>query len=262
MPLPELSRRRVLTSSAWAVPAVTVASAAPAFAGSGATPLVDYVLDWPGSGYQYDSARAAYVAYAVPLVADPAHERVLVTIRSSFAGGMEAHDHDGFSNMTISSATVGGLGVRGLTLAQRQSGSSYPLFNDRHQKLEFSFDRSVSNLRVPVADVDAEGPLDTGSSYFSDLVWVGGDQTAPGWRWQSGIASMVGAHGSTPVALNSRESVAEGTAGQQGNDVALAPGDVAGFVLLYANQSYSVPAGVSGQHIHIAPLTFRAPATA
>jgi hypothetical protein len=67
----EPSRRAMLAARAWAVPAVAVASAAPAFAGSGGVTSVTYLLGWVSSGLRFDAASNAYMASASALAHMP-----------------------------------------------------------------------------------------------------------------------------------------------------------------------------------------------
>lgn len=164
------SRRSVLRASAWSVPAIAVASAAPAFAASSCVD-VDYAFSWSGAGWNYtpssiwspngagsgiDTATPNTGALPPGQVVDP----LTLTVSNAFAGRMTGTEAgDGARNMRLSPFNVGALGHPGLTLLQRVNnnnslGNSSAARRQHHQTMTFTFSRPVSNLSFTVTDID------------------------------------------------------------------------------------------------------------
>lgn len=164
------SRRGVLGAATWSVPALTLASAAPAFATSlraGCQPMT-YQLTWGQRGawtYQASSSspgNGTGTILATP-ASQPAPGQVMdalpVVFTNTFHGRMVRRgDLTTEGNMVVTSAQVGGTGSRGLEMWQGLSNTSArsasAVYQDR-QVITFDFGRPVTNLSFTITDVDA-----------------------------------------------------------------------------------------------------------
>lgn len=179
------SRRAVLAASAWSVPTVLVASAAPAFAAS--CKVIPYTMNWGGSGWTYvptnsgspyaagtgtGTATATTTGMTPGQLADI--QPLIVTGTSNvptsgsdnlMRGLNTTYNHDNnnstpnlvIQNMRVSSFNVGNSGAPGLTLAQDADGNVGNNSNARrphHQQITLSFNRPVSNLAFTLSDLD------------------------------------------------------------------------------------------------------------
>ncbi|WP_110241362.1 hypothetical protein [Nocardioides gilvus] len=184
MSSPTPSRRGLIAASAWTVPAVVLASSAPAFAGSGKVcgPLT-YGVTWKSPNYAFtpNSAGVPNGAGQGRVVANPLggvvpanlardREALLVTVTNKLNGGRVrgASASDGAANMRVSPFGVGGLGVSGLTVMQDfASNVALPTPRSAHgQTLTLQFSRPVKNLRFTITDIDSS------SGQYRDRVWV------------------------------------------------------------------------------------------
>lgn len=173
MSSPTPSRRALLTASAWTVPAVVLATSAPAFATSGDAPLrcedASYFYNWAGSGWTYQSTQAvtagtrAGVGFGYAGVVNaPApgvsSDPVKVTVANSFSGSMVGLVNSSGKNMVVPTHHVGGLETRGLELYQGIStGKARSVGAERRldsQTLKVTFDRPVSNVSFSITDID------------------------------------------------------------------------------------------------------------
>lgn len=180
MSVPTPSRRSLLAASAWSVPAVVVASAAPAFATSPA-PIadcdVDYSLRWANFNAQTGVVVAQSVTGAAPLT---------LSVTNQFRGNMTAasavENRQTYQNLRVSPVAVGGL-TRGLTLMQRIS-NGMPASSRRanRQEVTFRFSRPVKGLSFSVTDIDSLMP-GGGSQQYRDQVEITG---APAAEFGSG----------------------------------------------------------------------------
>ncbi|GGD26255.1 hypothetical protein [Nocardioides daphniae] len=190
------SRRGLLTASAWAVPAIMVSSASPAFAGSGVVPPptsscreIDYTFSWQASGYSfvptsssslYGVGKGSAPATRVPNQSlTPAEVAAItpltVTASNSFTGNRMRGRlaSDGAANMRVSPFNVGGLQARGLTLLQdlttnNSLGNNAATRAGHAQVLKLEFSRPVKNLRFTITDIDST------SGQYRDRVSVSG----------------------------------------------------------------------------------------
>lgn len=183
------SRRHVLKAGAWSVPAVVLASAAPAYAtsqASGAMPMPapapapmpkcvnhPHLLTWSTAALAGSGGPRTAVARAIaPVPSGSKVEDVRVTLVSAFEGSMRALSGTSGTNMTVSKDRVGGLGAPGLMLYQENSSSrARTRAGDRHldaQVLQVVFDRQVSNLSFTVTDIDST------AGQFADRVSITG----------------------------------------------------------------------------------------
>lgn len=169
------SRRGLLAASAWSVPAVVVATSAPAFATSNkARPATcveaDYLYNWVGSTWTYASTTTGvvpgtgagvgfgYADVVSALAQGTRQERVKVTVTNDFTGNTQGLVNNAGKNMVVPEHEVGGLGHRGLELYQGNSSGKAQSNPDRRrtdsQIIQVSFDRPVSDLTFTIADID------------------------------------------------------------------------------------------------------------
>lgn len=160
------SRRHVLKAGAWAVPAVVVASAAPAYATSTGTDVsaphcvpTPYELSWSSASWQTaggaGAAASSGIAMARALVDRANNPDVTVQVSRSFSGGMQAHGDSGTgNNLQISPSNVGGTGSRGLTLYQRYPSSARGAGAGAAQTVVFTFGQNVKELAFTITDID------------------------------------------------------------------------------------------------------------
>lgn len=149
MSVPAPSRRGLLAATAWSVPTVLVASAAPAFATSGPVCQTAYHrVSWVRANYP--QPVSSMTAVGTPATA----AAVAVTFESTLSGMSAFTDSsDSTANMTVSPYDVGGLGERGLTL-QQQLPSGTRSTRGRYQQVLFQFTRPVKGLSFTITDID------------------------------------------------------------------------------------------------------------
>lgn len=201
------SRRGLLAASAWSVPAVVVASSAPAFATTTSVPAAcveaDYLYNWVGSTWTYTSNNSKVVAgsgagvgfgYASVVSTLPQgarHDPVKVTLTNNFSGNTVGLVNDAGKNMVVPAHVVGGLDHRGLELYQGISTSvARKKPEDRpkdHQIIEVTFDRAVSGLSFTITDIDFN------TNQYADRVELSGSYTAK--RAQEGKTHTVSGAG-------------------------------------------------------------------
>jgi hypothetical protein len=142
--VPVPTRRTVVRSAAWAVPAVAVVSAAPAFAASNCTTysvtnfgLTNGVLSNNG-----DTWTGTHVVAGQP--------SIWMQVSSTRTGSMQAYtEHFG----TVSNA--GGTGRPGLRLHQRRATANVGSAQAAHAGVyTVTFERPVTNLVVTLTDID------------------------------------------------------------------------------------------------------------
>lgn len=173
------SRRGLITASAWTVPAVVLASSAPAFANSqeasSPSPMcaaITYVANWTSQNYNFQpsSASAPYGVGTGTVTATPAGGMVptgmrtavqpmVVTVTNAYMGNRVrgASAGDGAANMRVSPFNVGKRASRGLTLMQAY-GSTTKLPGvraDHGQTLTLQFNRPVKGLKFTITDIDS-----------------------------------------------------------------------------------------------------------
>lgn len=178
------SRRGLLTASAWAVPTVVVASAAPAFAASRCVDDVVHTVVWAGSAaYPYSFAPAAagtaslYQSGTGTIQAIPATNGLTqaqiqavspltVTLQNSvpttgssnrMRGLATTYDGRAIQNMRVTSFNASGFGHRGLALAQQATGNGNlsGTLSNHVQTLTMNFSRPVKELSFRIGDIDA-----------------------------------------------------------------------------------------------------------
>lgn len=179
------SRRHVLKAGAWAVPAVVVASAAPAYAGSDTgepdpaqarqCSSLPHVLAWSAAALGgTGNTRTAVARASAPVPSGVTVEDVRVTLVSQFHGDMRGLNNRDGKNMVVTDHQVGGLGTTGLELYQANStGQARSREADRFldaQTLQVQFDRAVSNLSFTITDIDAN------PGQFGDRVSITGPE--------------------------------------------------------------------------------------
>lgn len=168
------SRRGLLTASAWAVPSIVVAAAAPSFAASSDLPSskvcidTNYALNWAGAAWSYSStsgsgvagtSNGVGVAKAVQTRTLPGHtyDPVAITVANTFSGNAVGLVNNNGKNMVVPNHLVGGLGQRGLEMYQGISGSQAKSSSERRQDSQtvaVTFDRPVRNLAFTITDID------------------------------------------------------------------------------------------------------------
>lgn len=162
MSVPAPSRRGLLAATAWSVPTVLVASAAPAFATSG--PVCETALhrvSWVRSGYPRPVSTMTAVGTPVTAAA------VAVTFQSRLVGLDPFTDTgDDTANMTVSPYDVGGTPGPGLTLQQQLPPFIYRAGSARYQEVLFQFTRPVKGLSFTITDIDGN------SGQYRDMVEV------------------------------------------------------------------------------------------
>lgn len=159
------SRRSLLRAGAWAAPAVVIATASPAYATSGATPQVcaptPYELVWSASSWEIVASGAAStvgLAKARALDDRAVNPEIVVTVESTFMGGMEAHqDSSTGQNMRVSPSAVGGTRNKGLALYQRYKSNARGVGAEASQTLTFHFSEKVRGLAFTITDIDGAG---------------------------------------------------------------------------------------------------------
>lgn len=170
-----LSRRRLIQATAWTAPAVVLASAAPAYATSGATtPRIctptPYELAWSSASWQTVGAGAAAssgVGAARALNDRAINPNIAVQVTRRFSGQMQAHgDAATGDNMQISPTHVGGTQSRGLTLYQRYRANAQGVGATASQTLDFHFGQEVRELAFTIHDIDGT------ANQFHDRVTV------------------------------------------------------------------------------------------
>lgn len=159
-----LSRRSVVRGAAWSVPVVSMAATAPAFAASPCgTVYTTWKLDWGTTPYtkasaNFGSATVGNVAGTVPIV---------VSFTSSVTSGITRDPgnldlEDGVNN-------IGNLGANEQGLELWHSAS---VNNDaRYQQVIIGFDRTVSDLKFTITDIDFN------QDQYSDRVSLSGDRS-------------------------------------------------------------------------------------
>lgn len=226
------SRRGLLTASAWSVPAVVVASAAPAYAASpGAESCVeaDYLADWGNGTYQRSGGAGTLVAHPTSSLGPAAASStpLVVTVAHAFTGTMQgAAASDGAANLQVSPFTVGGTRDRGLTLMQRLSTGRPPASGRRGhaQVVTLAFDRPVRGLRFTITDVDSA------SDQYRDRVELSGAPRVlvPGTLAGRGTAT-------DPLANRSDHALYDPAKDGRGNVVVTYDGEVRQVVVTFWN---------------------------
>ncbi|MGN0064281.1 MAG: hypothetical protein ACI379_08555 [Nocardioides sp.] len=176
---PVPSRRAVVRSAAWAVPAVAAVSAAPAFAATQVCTKYPVSLALTSGSSQYNSARTTWEQTYTPAGASAAAIKISAaftapTVVSSEPNQMRTLSSfsDG-NNRTFTTVTTGrepGVSgtTTGLNLAQRRGGGEHDTNNPtRHTGVwTFTFTRPVTNLRFTLSDID------NASGDFADRLYV------------------------------------------------------------------------------------------
>lgn len=196
------SRRGLLAASAWSVPAVVVASAAPAFATSGLPGCVPvaYRVNWDSDGYQFSTEEGRGAVMAVKesaLPSNAAEEPLMLEVSSVFAGSLRAaaagSGAERISNLEVSQRNVGGLGHRGLAVVQEATSDRIPQPRSASaQTVTLSFSREVRDLRFEITDVDRMLP-GWGEGQFQDRVWM--DPRPSSGAYDSGRLTGAGTEG-------------------------------------------------------------------
>ncbi|MFC6155027.1 hypothetical protein [Nocardioides yefusunii] len=173
MSLPAPSRRAVIAGAAWSVPAVSIASASPAFATSpGKThPCTTFVFDWVRAGLKKESETqvdgrpsTTWTAQALKLESDGSINTAVsrsVIIKTNFVGkNMTAVTN---LNMKVGEKatfmTSSGLVLKE-TLRLQQVFETAAKSSSGYQTVEFNFGdgESVSNVDLLIQDVDSALP--------------------------------------------------------------------------------------------------------
>lgn len=185
MSLPAPTRRALIGATVWSVPAISVASAAPAFAASSCVPAI-WEFRFTADNWEAAASPAApfyrqMVGQATPL--RPAvgegvliDESVTVDAITLTAGAVSVgasrpwnlnEPGNVLHNMEVTQATggVGGSGNQGLGLLQEYPGVTGVTAGD-YQEITFTFSREVTDLSFNICDVDNSG------SQYVDLVSI------------------------------------------------------------------------------------------
>ncbi|MBE7324516.1 hypothetical protein IEQ44_07615 [Nocardioides sp. Y6] len=183
--MPSPTRRTLLAASAWSVPVVALASAAPAYASSGCL-TTSYQLNWGEQGaWTYGLTGPATPGngvgqiVAMPVsapVAGQVFDPLSITFTNTFHGSMQRSGNlTTEGNMIVTPGAVGGTGARGLEMWQQMgstaSRTASTVHNDR-QTITFDFGRPVTNLSFTITDIDAHQPATSTNGQYRDAVYV------------------------------------------------------------------------------------------
>lgn len=184
--MPSPTRRTLLAASAWSVPVVALASAAPAYASSGCL-TTSYQLNWGEQGaWTYGPTGPDTPGNGVgQIVAMPVSEPVAgqvfdplsITFTNTFHGDMQrAGDLTTEGNMIVTPGAVGGTGARGLEMWQQMGSTgsrTTSTVHDDRQTITFDFGRPVTDLSFTITDIDAHQANNwSGTGQYRDAVYV------------------------------------------------------------------------------------------
>ena len=257
------SRRNVVRTAAWTVPVVATSITVPAYAASCASTTYDWRLDWqdnlPSDGFttsysvvKPNGANAVHVGTAT-IVGPAGSSPVTVTFRNSVVGTDRRHP----TNLTVENTTdIGNLGAqeRGLLLWNTNISAGR---DANRQVLEVTFNRSVSNLKFTITDID------TSSGNYRDRVELSGNRTGvatsrPGngngtYVVGTGYAGTENNDSEGPWRMYTNNLAADDSGDDRGNIAVTYNAPVTGFRLDYWNQS-----GTGQQAIFLSDFTFTA----
>ncbi len=176
------SRRNVVRTAAWTVPVVAAGTAVPAYAASCGNTSYPWRLDWDNdqTSDQFTTSYPAApttnqqgVRTATATVTGPVGTNAMtVTFRSTMSGT----DTRTNNNLRVDAATypnVGATGGTGLLLQHQDITSGRA---NSYQQVEITFNRSVSNLRFTITDIDSNDQNGNGNDFW-DRVELSGART-------------------------------------------------------------------------------------
>lgn len=230
------SRRTVTRAAAWTVPVIAVAATAPAYAASCAPVRAS-------SGNITGYSRVSAVEWNATFDVDaggPLPGNVM-TVKATYDSGMSVRNDgpNGVNDNFTIAASVGGLGMSGLVMAQRPTVDTpaAPLAALGHYA--FTFTKAVSNLTFTLTDIDSA----TGD--FWDSVWL-----TPGFTVSGKASGLQGAGTSaSPFKQTSGNTPVDNTNGGAGNVTITYPGPINGFTINYSNAATSFATGIDQDQV-------------
>lgn len=216
------SRRTVVRGAAWAVPVVSMAATAPAFAASPCMTDYAYALDWGNaSKMSYTppttpTGAGTKTGTALALAPAAGASAVTVTFESTIAGTVTRTS----TNLTVGGTNVGALGGPALLLAH----DAIQTTRSNRQQVLITFSRAVTGLSFSLVDIDSQRGnwydqveltgttgVGTNAAAFTQapvatetdtnvVVWGNGSQTSP-WRPRADNLNVPAGDGSGNKAL-------------------------------------------------------------
>jgi hypothetical protein len=248
---PTTSRRTLMAGTAWAVPTVVVAAAAPAMASSACVPT-SVTTDWASSAYHWSSQKLATytgtngnnitlttVEYGDERVGDPTTNPPTVTNLTIHPGSSTLG-----SAVWIEMTEVNPDGTAKKTGRQGIIGNRI--------EVTVTFDTAVTGLTFSLGDIDQ-------SNDFTDAVAlsaVGG--TLSGTKVDSTYLIGSGTTGSpwTPTLANGTVSGALSDASNRGNVTVTSTGSITSFTIIYWNRHTADGTDTTRQRIYLGNLTY------
>lgn len=239
------TRRTVVRSAAWTVPAVAASTAAPAFAASPCGTSYAWRVDWGAAGTSY--TRGATVAGVqtgtATVTGSTGTAPMIVTFSSAMTGTMQRDaDNLRLSTDLTQTATVANVGATGGPGLNISHAAAIPSGSANAQELSISFSRAVSGLAFTITDIDIS------NGDWSDRVELTGTRT--------GTATGVTGSGTSADPWRATNAGNAGNGSNTRNLDVVYSGSIAAntpIVLRFWNAS-----GNGNQRIFISDLTFTA----
>lgn len=237
------TRRTVVRTAAWSLPAVAAVSATPAFAASNQV-CTNHTVSFPLNGGTRQSAYSWNKSYTIPGTS----EVITLTSTAAYTSGMVGHAD---TYTTYQNAGALGSSKYGLSLTQRRSQTS--VANDTAAQAyrgtyTFTFNKPVKNLKFVVTDIDSN------AGDYRDRVAVSGTPALSGFG--SRLTSTATGTMANPLRPSSDNQTTSDNDGR-GNVTLSYPGVSNSFTLTYWNTVPTVSSGQDGvQGIYVANLSF------
>lgn len=246
------TRRTVVRSAAWSVPAVAASMGAPAFAASPCATSYPWRLDWNGASTSYPAApttNAQGVRTTTATITGPVGTSPMTVTFSSSVVGDDTRTNANLRVDAGSYPDVGGTGGTGLLLQHQNIVAGRA--NSR-QQVDITFGRSVSNLRFTITDIDSNDQFGNSNDFY-DHVELSGVRTGVPTNRPGGTYVIGSGVQGDAWRMYSQDLVALDNGSPNGNVAVTYSGAVQAITLVYYTSR-----GSGNQAIFLSDLTFDA----